>query len=319
MSSNILLIGCGNIGSRHLQSIVKLPRLSSITVMEPNLNSQKIAKSRLDEISNHCNTISWLTSISELKQIFDLVIVATNAENRKTIIDTLLKLGNKRFLIEKMVCQSKQDYEELIQNLNKNNAIGWVNTNRRCFPIYQELKNMIDSSTNVKISINAGNNGLGSNAIHFIDLFLWFTNFKTISLNGDLTDKLYDNKRGNQYYEFSGTIFGRVSDSILTISFLPIENLPLVLEITTQNFYIMIDETNEKILKIKNLENLESAFKYLHVSDLTYEIVLDILKNDDCCLPKVEDLFSAHCELFKIFNTHVKKLTNKELTICPIT
>jgi len=320
MASKILLVGSGNIGSRHLQSIVKLSVPLSITVVEPNLNSQKIAKSRLNETTNSMHTISWLSSISDLSQVFDLVIVATSAENRKTIITSLLESGNKKFLIEKMVCQSKHDYEELIKILNKNNASSWVNTNRRCFPFYQELKSIINSNDDLRISVTAGNKGLGSNAIHFIDLFLWFLNSNNISLNGDLlTDKLQSNKRGSQYYEFSGTIIGTNSNSVLNISFSSIEDSPLIIDFVTKNSQIIIDETNEKIIKIKNLDNFQSPFKYLHVSDLTHKIVLEILKNNDCCLPKIEDLFLAHCELFKIFNSHVKKLTNKEFTSCPIT
>ena len=318
MSSNILIVGCGNIGSRHLQSLERSLVPLSITIIEPNMNSQKIAKSQLEK--NSKNSISWLSSISELNQIFDLVIIATSAEKRKSLVDTLLDSGNKKFLLEKMVCQSESDYKDLIENFNKHDASGWVNTNRRYFPFYQKLKNIINLNDNLKISITTGNKGLGSNAIHFIDLFLWLKNSNDISLIGDfLTDKLYSNKRGNQYYEFSGTIFGKTSNSILKVSFLPVDDLPLILDIETKDFHILISETDEKILKIKNLEKFESSFKYFHVSDLTLQIVSDILENNFCYLPKVQDLFIAHCELFKIFNSHVKKLTNKELTLCPIT
>lgn len=318
MPSNILIVGCGNIGSRHLQSLERSLAPLSITVIEPNMNSQKIAKSLLEK--NSKNSISWLSSISELNQIFDLVIIATNAEKRKSLVDILLESGNKKFLLEKMVCQSENDYKDLIENFYKHDAFGWVNTNRRYFPFYQKLKNIINSNDNLKISITTGNNGLGSNAIHFIDLFLWLKNSDDVSLIGNfLTDKLYSNKRGNQYYEFSGTVFGKISNSFLKISFLPVDNLPLILDIKTKDFHILISETDEKFLKIKNLEKFELPFKYLHVSDLTLQIVSDILKNNSCHLPKVQDLFIAHCELFKIFNSHVKKLTNKELTLCPIT
>lgn len=202
----------------------------------------------------------------------------------------------------------------------KNNAIGWVNTNRRCFPFFQRLKNFIDPDEDIKISVTAGNKGLGSNAIHFIDLFLWIKNSSKISLIGDyLTDKLYSNKRGDQYVEFSGTIIGQISNSIIKISFLSEDDLPLILDIKTKDRHIVIDETHEKIIKIQNLSKFDTSFKYLHVSDLTLLITSDILENNSCCLPKLDDLFIAHCELFKIFNSHVKKLTNKELTMCPIT
>ncbi len=316
----MLVVGCGNVGSRHLQSLVRLPFPLNITVIEPNLNSQRIAKSRLDKSNSADKKISWFRSMLESEKVFDLVIVATSAGDRKNILDRLLEHGNKRFLIEKMVCQSKQDYEELMNKVKAKDAVGWVNTNRRCFPFYRKIKDNIDPDEKLQISIIAGNGGLGSNAIHFVDLFLWFTNSSTISLNGKfLTDKLYPSKRKNEYLEFSGTIIGRNSDSILTISFLPVDNLPFVVEIVTEKIHIIIDETNEKVIRVRDSVGIDRSFKYLHVSDLTQDIVSDILKNDTCCLPRIEDLFYAHSELFRIFNWHIKKLTHKEPSLCPIT
>ena len=322
MQPKILLVGCGNIGSRHLQAISKLSLPLQIAIVEPNESSVSLAKSRLKESSqNHSNQkITWLKSISELSNEFDLVIVATNSNQRVNLINRLLELGNKRFLIEKMVCQSKQEYESLLNDLEKNNAKAWVNTNRRYFPIYQKLKELFQSQKEIKFTITAGNKGLGSNAIHFLDLFLWFLDSEKISLNGDLLlDKLYPNKRGKKFFEFNGTIFGINNSSIISISFLPIENLSLIIEIINKNYHVLIDESNEKIIKVRNLESIDSSFNYLHVSEITQNIVLEILKNDDCSLPSVRNLFFAHCELFRIFNSHIKKLRNKEPTLCPIT
>jgi len=95
--------------------------------------------------------------------------------------------------------------------------------------------------------------------------------------------------------------------------------MPLTVEIVNINNHVIIDETNGNIFKIRNLKNIENHFKYLHVSELTKNIVDDILKNDYCFLPTTKDLFIAHCELFRIFNSHIKKLRNKEPTLCPIT
>jgi len=50
LTKRICLIGCGNVGSRHLQAIAKLPYDIQIDVVEPQSESKKIAISRLDEI-----------------------------------------------------------------------------------------------------------------------------------------------------------------------------------------------------------------------------------------------------------------------------
>ena len=51
ISKKIILVGCGNIGSRHLQAVVKLKNNISIEIVEPNIKSQRRAKSRLEEIN----------------------------------------------------------------------------------------------------------------------------------------------------------------------------------------------------------------------------------------------------------------------------
>src|SRR3989344_2708260 len=107
MKKKIALIGCGNIGSRHLQALVKLPFFVDIYIVEPNTNSQQVALHRLKEIryDQKKYKIVWHENINELQGKYDLVIVATTSVGRVDIINKLLKTGNTKFLIEKIVCQ----------------------------------------------------------------------------------------------------------------------------------------------------------------------------------------------------------------------
>ena len=50
MRKKILLVGCGNIGSRHLQALAKLPFEVNVEIIEPNKISQQLAIKRLNEI-----------------------------------------------------------------------------------------------------------------------------------------------------------------------------------------------------------------------------------------------------------------------------
>ena len=71
MVYRVLLVGCGNVGSRHLQALVKIPFPLKIDIIEPNPSSKKLGLSRLEEISyNDCgrlfkNTSRNSTSICE--------------------------------------------------------------------------------------------------------------------------------------------------------------------------------------------------------------------------------------------------------------
>lgn len=314
-----MLVGCGNIGSRHLQALVKLPFETKIEVIEPNIDAQNIAKQRLNEIQYDKSSFSivWNTTLIDSTN-YDLIILATPSKNRFELIKTLVESGNKRFLVEKMVCQSQEEYELILSQINSVNSKAWVNASRRYFDSYQKIKNLFSHDSQINLCVNAGNMGLGSNAIHFLDLFLWITQDNHFSLNGDFLDnRILDNKRGIEYKEFSGTIIGKSSNnSIITINFSQNEN-PLYVCIFGQTKSLIIDETNETLFDLK--ANTKEKFKVEFQSTLTAKIVKDIFENDASLLPTLEESKNAHNELFRIFNNHIRKITGKEVEKCPIT
>jgi len=149
---------------------------------------------------------------------------------------------------------------------------------------------------------------------------LWFTNSNTITLNGDhLTNKLLQNKRSPNLVEFSGTLTGKSNDSDISINFSPTSNNSIIIEIFNSEHHIRIDTDKSIITKIQGLDDFIEDFKFQHASELTKKIVNDIIQTDTCNLPMLHDLYLTHSELFRIFNLHIKKLTNKESDLCPIT
>ena len=315
---HVLLVGCGNLGSRHLQGIAKISTPLEISIVEPNQNAIKIAKERLNEIPEHNHTISWFSDIASVFQSSDLVIVSTNSTGRSTLIKQLLQNNHSRFLIEKIVCQSKEEYESLLIEMKSHNAKGWVDTSKRYFPFYKLNKEYFSETNPINFSVKTGNIGLGTNAIHFLDLFLWFTNSTHITLTENLHNEILPNKRGKNFVEFAGTITGITdSNSTINISCSLQDNLPTIVSIVGNNKKLTIDETNQKVIECENLPKI--PFNWIFQSDLTTTIVNDILCNDDCHLPDVSDLFILHNELFRIFNNHINKILNKQSTLCPIT
>jgi len=317
---NILLVGCGNLGSRHLQGLAKITPALEISVVEPNDDAINLGKKRLNEIQNHNHVVTWYKDINNISKPSDLAIISTNSLGRVNLITKLLENNHSRFLVEKMVCQSKEEFEKLLNNLKNNNAQGWLDASRRYFPFYQKMKDHFSNSVPIHFSVKAGNIGLGTNAIHFIDLFLWYAGTTNLSLNGDsLHNEIFPNKHGKDFVEFAGTIIGKTdNDSILELSFLPEDNLPIIIEITQNKKRLVVDETNEKVLVSENLPN-NIPFKWIYQSDLTTDMASDIITKDDCNLPQLSDSFNAHIELFRIFNNHLNKVLNQNLKLCPIT
>lgn len=322
MTKVITLVGCGNIGSRHLQSLALLPFETKIQVVEPDNNAQLLAKERLKEVldSKPCVNISWHKSLSNIQNKSDLTIVATSSVGRANLITQLLELGHCRFFIEKVVCQSTNEYDHLLSSMKKFNAKCWVNTNRRYFDSYVKIHKLFKNNK-INLVVTGANPRLGTSSIHYIDLFCWLSEDYEILLDGkSLTNELFVNKRGSNLKEFSGTILGSLKNhSNLTITFVNNSNSPSIVTITSNSKKIVIDETNEKIIhSTKNTTN-NLDFKFSHTSEITKIVVKDIFDTDNCMLPTLEELYTPHCELFRIFNNHVKKLTNKEIRLCPIT
>jgi len=318
----ILIIGCGNIGYRHLQSLLDSKNFPlDITVVEQNEITLNNAKSMFSITNDSYHNLTWVSDILDITEYYDFTIIATQATNRYQLVNQLLEKGNRRFLIEKMVCQSISEYKKILECFKKYEAKGWVNTNFRYFSFFQKLLKYFSKNIPLKFVIfGSGDKGLGSNAIHYLELFLWFTNSDTITLNGDnLTEKLLPNKRSSELVEFSGIITGKTSDSSISMNFSHSFKNSVIIEISNFEHHIRIDIDKSTITKIKGLDDFFEDWKWQHVSELTKIIVNDVLQSDTCNLPMLDDLYLLHAELFKIFNLHIKKLTNRESDICPIT
>lgn len=324
MSRRICLVGCGNVGSRHLQAIAKLSFEVEVDIVEPNLESTLLGKKRLDEVDYNSKThkFSWHKNIEELEGDSELTIIATTVVGRVDLLINLAERGHRRFLVEKIVCQSDNEYERLMKKINEFNAKGWVNTNRRYFETYKKLKEYFKESKIIHFSVTASNlSALATSSIHYMDLFSYFVDDYNISLNGEfLLNEIFPNKRGNNFVEFAGTIIGSIKNgSTFSMTSLPATKLPTVINIIGNDKQIMINETNEKLIDLINPENNNFDFRYEYVSGLTDKIIQDILDNDKCDLTTLENSQILHKEIFKVFNSHIKKITNKEMEFCPIT
>ena len=315
----VLILGCGNIGSRHLQALTNLPYDLEIGIIEPNDDSKKIAKTRLidSNYDSKKHKIIWYDKINDDLKPYDLAIIATPSVGRVKNIIKLLELGISKFLIEKIVCQSNSEYELLLNTLEKFNAKSWINVNMRYFDAYQKIKEYFKNSK-IHISIIGSKPVLGTNAIHYLDFVCWLYDSYDLTLNGELlSNKIFPNKRGDQFIEFAGTLIGSGKKSSIVLTYFPDSNLPTTIDITNNENHLIIDEQNDKQFNLSINPNFE--YKFEHVSTVTTKIVKDIFEKNTCTLPSASDLYSLHSELFRVFNNHIMKIKNIKPSLCPIT
>ena len=321
----ILIVGCGELGSRFLQASLNIDIVSRIDVIEPNSISRNTASNRASEInSDLTKKIGWYNTISEISSRYDLCIIATHADVREVIIENVIKLGIKSVLTEKIVSQSTESYLNILKLAKIHEVAIWVNCKTRVYSIWKHIKERLKPSENLSYYSIGGAHGLCTNGLHAIDLFVHITGCKQlIDQNSVIDTDLVLTKRNK--YDLTGT-FNMVTEnkSKCTIAYLA-NSLANNLEIiATPNFRWIIDYSSKQIFESSannnwKMEPLIFEEENLSVSHMSISFIEDILRKNDCELPTISDTFIAHQYIFEvtlpIFNTALKKSDSN----CPIT
>ncbi|MGD8786442.1 MAG: hypothetical protein PVJ60_03385, partial [Phycisphaerales bacterium] len=209
--------------------------------------------------------------------------------------------------------------------INEHNIKGWVNCSRRYTDFYQKAAPILQAgrgpiTLNVRVT-----KGLGCTTIHILDLFNWFTgDCETTKLDGRyILPELFDNSRERDLVEFAGTITGQNRNGdFLTITFLQDNDDACIVNIFRENVIVWVNETIGKgfiAVNDSNWDLCEYQYQPPYTSIVTRQIAEDIFFNDSCHLPKVEELFTSHREMFGIFNSVIEIVANKPTELCPIT
>ena len=139
---NVLVVGAGQIGSRHLQGLVSVRLNLNIMVVDISNFSLDSAKLRWVEAGGNQShhKIEWCKKIpGDIKNI-DLAIVTTSSLGRATLVEQLaLSVNVNYWVFEKVLAQSRQELD-LIEYATSNAKNAWVNTPRRLMTWYQKLK-----------------------------------------------------------------------------------------------------------------------------------------------------------------------------------
>ena len=315
IKKQILIVGFGNMGCRHVQALLNDKDKYDLHVVEP---SKETVENNIGRIGATLEDCKWYNSINDLPFI-DLAVIATSSAPRFNIVKTLINKGIKYFLLEKIVFQSVNQFNEILKLLNENNGRAYCNFVNRYFPVYNEIKGNMAKQEGIEMIVYGNAFGLGCNAIHYIDIFQYLTGSDEIKIfDSELVTSDSANRRGDEYKEFTGTIKvqNRKKDSLAIISdkeFLG----GVMISIRTGKLNYVLNEQTQLFFKIEDNGIIKKRFIMLPTSKLTNIIVSDILKNQ-CKLTDLESTFRSHNELFDTINKHLTGSTS-DSRICPIT
>lgn len=322
MSANIAIIGVGEIGFRHLQSLATEPNQFNIEVVDPSDKARALAKKKLHP---HTKKIHFFSNISKLSTSIDIAIIATTAKVRRQVIEQLLQQKSVKYLIlEKVLFQKREDYEFVQQLLMKKNVKTWVNCPLRLHPFFHKLRAKMIQGEKVDYFHSGNLLGITCNAIHHIDLLAFLTNQIQFTFDTTQLDEKIVKSRRDGYIEFTGTLLGRTNEGSLIklTSYTNDSNRPPFFQISSQDFLCFIHMKDKKywlMEKDKNWAVEEGGFEYLLQSELTLHVVKEILRTESCGLTPYEESMKLHLSMLEAFINFLNQQSDEEVKICPIT
>lgn len=324
--NNIVLIGAGQLGSRHLQSLAKMDIPVSIDVVDPSLEQLETAKKRFEQIPEHINipSVQYLNSLHDVKKDIDLCVIATTADVRgKVTKELLVSKKVKNIIFEKVLFQSIQDYDEIGELLIKNEVSAWVNCPRRIYPFYVEIKKYFVAGERISCHVNGGDWGLASNSIHLIDLIAFYNGINDLKIDINGLDKtIYTNKRKG-FLEFGGTLRICYSNgSSLVLHSQSTSRTPVVISILSETFHMVVLESIAKALISSQRNNWgweEVDVNIPFQSELTHLVATGILSEGHCGLTDFKDSAELHKPMVNAFRGYLELTTGQGYDNCPIT
>ncbi len=327
MSKVVLIVGCGQLGSRHLQAVASLSEVSAIHVVDPNAASLVVGQQRIKEIPDLNPNIkfSWHTSLDGAAPRGDLCIVATQSKGRPQLIKQIVeRLAYRHFLVEKVVSQSLQGYEDLMAFCQQRDIAVWVNCKIRTYAIHQYIKSKLKADEPLFFSRVGGNFGLGNNGIHAVDLFAFYADAKTIKPVGSSIDPvLHPSKRGGDLFDLSGCLYGRSEKGDdLVLSLARGHESPDCLTIVSPSGRFFMDHIQKVAMESYPSSNWQwqpiTIDENWMVSHMTKSFARDILNNKQCALPTLQQCWPAHQFILSVLQPHFEQLLGIK-DHCPIT
>jgi hypothetical protein len=330
MDSNlktVIIIGAGQLGSRHLQSLANCNFALQIFVIDPNETSLAVAKERFQQVgSKSSHAISFFASINEVvkNSVCDVAIIATNANIRAKVTEELIKnVKVKAIVFEKVLFQKQEEYDKIDSILNSNTIKAWVNCPRRMYDVYKDLKKLIMPGEKISFQLQGGEWGLGCNSIHFIDLFSFLNEESGLELNTNYLDaEIIESKRPG-YKEYTGTLIGKQENgSEIVLTGRKNSTAPHTIYLQGEKFKSIINESKGS-MQLAVAENgwefKNVAFKVPFQSELTSKIVDDIISKSECDLTRFSESVIIHKQLINELQKFTELKSGQKLDHCPIT
>jgi len=321
--SRIAVIGAGALGSRHLQALALIQEPVTIDVVDPDQKSLDVAQTRFKEVDDLFNKrLNYLEQLPAGAE-YELVIVATNSMVRLQVLQTLLSSCSVQYLVlEKFLFPDLQSYGQAQDLIQQHTHGCWVNCPRRMFPIYQHIKQQLAGDHPTEVHVAAGDIGLGSNAIHFLDLFAYLTDSADMEIVLNLQPQVIASKRAG-YLEFNGRIDAHHNSSVFSIQTTADISRPTLLTIHDPGaHYIVQEQATMQLISMQAQKQWEAhtqSFNMPFQSSLSQQLWYQLQKDGTCDLPDYQHSAALHLNFLKALTQRYQGTQGITASYCPIT
>jgi hypothetical protein len=308
---NVCLIGCGGVGKRHLEAMLKVKNDINIEVVEPNIENTPTTLVG--------QNINYFSKIEDVSNNIDICLIATTANVRKKVILELVSKKNVKFMIlEKVVFQNEKDFDEIIKLFEEKNIKSWVNCHLRAQPIYKELKTQSIISYDTTMTYEYSDDfTLSSSAIHILDLFSYLCDDYDLEIQDIVTDTELKSSRHSGCVDFNGYMKVKSTNGYELVVKKRDAHFGEHLTIYHNDLTVRSSEGDDPDNRIGFVQ--DKKIPYVWQSSLTNSYIDDIIEKSDCNLSTLENSAKLHKIMLKSFRNLLKEKYNREVVDCPIT
>jgi predicted dehydrogenase len=328
VKSNYLLVGAGQLGTRHLQALVgNAHQPTTIQVVDPFEASLVMARERAEAVENSDGYVelSYLRKLEHVLPIIDFSVISTNANCRLDVIEQLLTKSSVRYLLlEKVLFQSADQLNQALDLIERVGTDAYVNCPRRMYPIYRELREHLKDAKRVVLTVEGDDWGLACNAIHFIDLWAFLTGCTDYEVDvSALGSTILDSKRAG-YKEVTGILRGYAAGHAFHLNSRALDSAdkkPLKVRIETEQLAIDVLESKGicRIVDLAKHSELEQSFSIPYQSQLTHLVADSLLQHGRCELTPFKESAALHKPLLKALLAFFNEYDDVVRDHCPIT
>lgn len=320
--TTVAVIGVGRLGSRHVEGLARLESVRRLIGVEPSVNARADARERLSDVRIATgDPIELVGDVSDLPDRLDYVVVATSSDVRRAVIEELLdgrEVGH--LLLEKVLFQRLADFDVVDRLLQERGVSARVDTARRAFPIYQEVRDHFADDPVVHMDVRGGDWGLACNGIHFLDLLCFLTGALPETIEtAQLARAPIPSKRPG-FYEFQGTLTGRVGQAQFSVAAAHGSSMPPLVVLRSETKSCIVDDVAGAALFREGAQAWRQVdFTVPFISDLTTMFAREALAGRDNGLPTYVESAACHRPFIAAIAGHAGQTLDLEPGFCPIT